>query len=244
MEVLLSMMSQGSNLARVTAKAAFGLTCEHTTPDSLKFITEEDFEDVEEDENTCGNEKCMDKSCCEGDKNEDIDENEDEIESSSEEEEEEEDVEEEEEEEEGQVDDTFRDAVRTALGDAAVKNDDDDNEDDSDDDLSDSEMFKFDEALAAVFRDMQRGKNKTKAEMKRQLNTFKIRVLDLVEVLVKSQPKGDLIMDLIFPLLRLMMSQEKDKDQRQIGHKAENVLKMLYKKAEVCNVSLIILFYF
>ena len=39
-EVLLSMMSQGSNLARVTAKAAFGQLTGHVTTGSLKLIIE------------------------------------------------------------------------------------------------------------------------------------------------------------------------------------------------------------
>lgn len=96
------------------------------------------------------------------------------------------------------------------------------------------------------------------------------RVLDLVEILVKSQPPADLtlvcislclksihgitnvlclnlyycccvytLQDLIFPLLELVASTEKLKEgpELDLGKRAGNMFRMLYKKAKVCTSS-------
>lgn len=140
--------------------------------------------------------------------------------------------EEEEEEEEGEVDEEFRNAVKSALGDAVDKSD---SEEESEPDLDDDDMFKFDEALAQVFKNMRKTKEAEAKENKKQLLAFKSRVLDLVEILVKSQPPADLTLDLIFPLLELVASTEKHKEgpELDLGKRAGNMFRMLYKKAKI-----------
>ena len=58
-------------------------------------------------------------------------------------------------------------------------------------DLSDSEMFKLDEQLAAVFRSMKRPTKKEKKEKRREVGNFRLRALDLLEVIVKGERCGD-----------------------------------------------------
>lgn len=241
-ELLLSMMSQGSNFARLAAKTTFSCLTDHVTPDSLGLITDVlklekgdeneliSFED--EDENMMENASDMEV----GDEENGLSEEEKDIEEEKSEEdsgdEDESEEEEEEEEEEGEVDEEFRNAVKSALGDAVDKSD---SEEESEPDLDDDDMFKFDEALAQVFKNMRKTKEAEAKENKKQLLAFKSRVLDLVEILVKSQPPADLTLDLIFPLLELVASTEKLKEgpELDLGKRAGNMFRMLYKKAKI-----------
>ncbi|XP_061196291.1 myb-binding protein 1A-like protein [Saccostrea echinata] len=239
-ELLLSMMSQGSSFARLAAKTTFGCLTDHVTPDSLGLITDVlktekgdesvpiSFEDEEEDiiedvsdmENENG-ENGLETLEAEEEKEEGTDEEESSEEDSDEEEEEGEEVNEE-----------FRNAVKSALGEAAEKSD---SEEESEPDLDDETMFKLDGALVQVFKNMRKTKEAEAKENKKQLLAFKSRVLDLVEILVKSQPPADLTLDLIFPLLELLASTEKHKEgvEVDLGKRAGNIFRILYRKAKI-----------
>ncbi|XP_078335491.1 myb-binding protein 1A-like protein [Crassostrea virginica] len=233
-ELLLSMMSQGSNFARLAAKTTFSCLTDHVTPDSLGLITDVlklekgdenapiSFEDEDMMEDVSDMEDVEEENGILEEEEEKSDE-----ESGSEAESDEED-----EEEEGEVDEEFRNAVKSALGDAVDKSD---SEDESEPDLDDDAMFKFDEALVQVFKNMRKTKEAEAKENKKQLLAFKSRVLDLVEILVKSQPPADLTLDLIFPLLELLSSTEKHKEgpELDLGKRAGNMFRLLYKKAKI-----------
>ncbi|XP_048746975.2 myb-binding protein 1A-like protein [Ostrea edulis] len=236
-ELLLSMMSQGSNFARLAAKTIFSCLTEHVTPDSLGLIT--DVLKTEKGEETPISFEDEDKDNASDMDVEEEEENghvssEEEVEKSDEGSGSEEDTDEEEEEEE-EVDDEFRNAVKSALGDAAEKSDSEEEKEESETELDDDAMFKFDEALIQVFKNMRKAKEAEAKENKQQLIAFKSRVLDLVEILVKSQPAADLTLDLIPPLLELMASTEKHKDGAVlgIGRRAGSVFRVLYRKAKI-----------
>ena len=57
--------------------------------------------------------------------------------------------------------------------------------------MSDEEMFKFDEQLAAAFRSLKRPTKKEKNEKRKEVASFRLRALDLLEVVVKGDRCGD-----------------------------------------------------
>ncbi|XP_063396330.1 myb-binding protein 1A-like isoform X3 [Mytilus trossulus] len=223
-ELLLSMMSQGSTFARMVANNVCACMAKHITPEAMSLITEvlkvqkpdgddslfdlQDDEDMESDDDEGEEDDGEAEEMEESDADEDIDSSES---------------------EEDEVDEEFRTAIKSALGPAAVEEGDDDDEEEEDADMSDSEMFKLDAALAMVFKYSKSNKKKEKKETQKQLGSFKLRVLDLVETLVRTPLSGDLVLDLLFPLLELMIHGEKE----ELSNKASGVFKQLYKRAKV-----------
>ena len=54
-------------------------------------------------------------------------------------------------------------------------------------------MFKLDEQLAAAFRSIKRPTKKEKNEKRKEVASFRLRALDLLEVVVKSDRCGDFV---------------------------------------------------
>ena len=59
--------------------------------------------------------------------------------------------------------------------------------------MDDEAMFKFDEQLAAAFRSMKRPTKKEKKEKRKEVASFRLRALDLLEVVVKGDRCGDFV---------------------------------------------------
>ncbi|KAK3609784.1 hypothetical protein CHS0354_022644 [Potamilus streckersoni] len=226
-ELILSLMSRGSHLARVVANSVFAALTSHITPKALSLILdvlqtpkggevgqlefEGEDENMEDEENEEEEDVEMDE---EGKKNE--------------EEEEESGVSDEEEDMEGEVDENFRKAVKAALGDAAADSDEDEP------DLSDSEMFKLDAVLAEAFKSMKRGKgDKERKEKSKLVTDFKLRVLDLLVTLVKNQPAALHAQALVQPLLELMEAGNKNREEKVLGSRASNVFNLLFKTKKI-----------
>ncbi|KAL3856389.1 hypothetical protein ACJMK2_011156 [Sinanodonta woodiana] len=230
-ELILSLMSRGSHLARVVANSVFAALTSHITPKALSLILdvlqtpkdgkegqlefegeEGDMEDEEEEEEEDNDEEENNKEEQEdesGESDEDIDEEDD----------------------KGEVDEKFRQAVKAALGDAAADSDD---VDEDEPDLSDTEMFKLDAVLAAAFKSMRKGKGEKERKEKSKLVTdFKLRVLDLLVTLVKNEPTAMHIQALVQPLLELMEAGKKNKDEKVLGSRASNVFNLMYKTRKV-----------
>ncbi|XP_067932429.1 uncharacterized protein [Watersipora subatra] len=124
-------------------------------------------------------------------------------------------------EEEGEeVDENMRATVQAALGSAA-----DVSSGEEDDDLSDNEMFKLDDALSEAFKSMRRKNKNSPEELQKKLEVkhFKLRCLDLLDVVVKHSTKGELLMELIVPLMTLIEAGYKDKDMKDVGKKAQTI---------------------
>ncbi|GFR72142.1 Myb-binding protein 1A-like protein [Elysia marginata] len=207
-EVLLHLMSLQSHLGRVVTASVFRFLMDHITPRAVSLIAEvlipkkrrgddaggamvegdnkEDDEEEEEDDDNMDSDEVVDESS----------DDDDEDDSNEEEDKEDEDEDMDEEEEENlEVDEEFRNSVRQALG-AAADTGDSDEEEKELSDLSDSEMFKLDDMLAEVFRQRKKasGGKKAREEKKAELANFRLRVLDLVENMIKSKRCGDFLL--------------------------------------------------
>ena len=63
-------------------------------------------------------------------------------------------------------------------------------------DLSDSEMFKYDEGLSAIMKQLKHKKTVKKdgKEKRREIASFRQRAFDLLEVIVKGERCGDFVL--------------------------------------------------
>ncbi|KAL5015716.1 hypothetical protein ScPMuIL_005305 [Solemya velum] len=223
-EILVSLMSNTSHYARVMARTVMGAIAPHITRGALATILdvldpakeadqemidfeEEVEEDIEEEEPGAG---AMETDESESSESSDSDSDG---------------------EDGGQpVDEKLQQTVKSALGKAAAKESDDDDLPD----LSDSEMFALDDALADAFRSLSKGKrDKDAKERKKQIITFKLRILDMIPPLLKGQPSSGTVVDLIFPLLNLMNNGQKVKEEKQLGDKATAIFRSLFKLKKI-----------
>ncbi|KAK3803908.1 hypothetical protein RRG08_059773 [Elysia crispata] len=236
-EVLLHLMSLHSHLGRVVTASVFRFLTDHITPRSVSLIAEvlipkkargddaggamveedvkDDDDEEEEDEDDDMESDASEESSEDNENNDDEDEDMDD-----------------EEEENLEVDEQFRESVRQALGAAADLEDSDDEEKELSD-LSDSEMFKLDDMLAEVFRQRKKasGGKKAREEKKAELANFRLRVLDLVENMIKSKRCGDFLLDVLKPLLLLTMRANTSENQA-LCERAKGLLNLLKSKAK------------
>ena len=91
-----------------------------------------------------------------------------------------------------------------SIGPAVIDSDEDMwDENDDDDALDDAEMFRqgFNEKLGQILR-LKKEQSKKTMEDKRRANAhWKLRVLDLIEIYIKKEPRSELLLLLPFPLL-------------------------------------------
>lgn len=225
-ELLISMMSQGSVLARTTATDVYMALTDHHTPASVQLIVDVLMSDKDGKEGPVSFEEAEEME------EEDVPEN-----GHITKEEEASDETDESESEEEEMNENFRQTVKSALGPAA----DDESGSEDLEDLSDSEMFKLDEVIAAAFRGMSRAKDKDKEKNKKQMLAFKIRLLDMLNVLAKGRISADIVMELNLPLLELILNGEKKKDERELGAHAQKLSSIMFKRAkelDCCNLDL------
>eukprot|EP00062_Callorhinchus_milii_P020226 gi/632975647/ref/XP_007904343.1/ PREDICTED: myb-binding protein 1A [Callorhinchus milii] len=212
-EILLSLLSQQSRLMRHVSKMVFARICPHLTKRGLQLILAVLTEDEDDEESavvvTDDSEDKKRKQLA-GDQNEELIDGDD---SSSEEEEEDADADEEEDEsedndEEEDVDDAFRmELMKVLQGGKTVSGD---GEESSDDDLDDEAMMTMDKNIASLFAEHQKhvqAKKDAKEKMRKEQilrRDFKIKVLDLIEVLITKQPENPLIFDIMEPMLAIL----------------------------------------
>ncbi|XP_033746905.1 myb-binding protein 1A-like protein [Pecten maximus] len=223
-ELLVSMMSQGSVLARTTATDVYMALADHITPASVQLIIDVLMADDKE-----GNDDLV---SFENNDQDDVNDEMDGVEEGDGEEDgesEEEESESSESEEEGLVDEVFRLKLRSALGPAA---DVEESDSEDDEDMSDSQMFKLDGMIAAVFKNMRQAKAKESKDNKKQMLAFKIRLLDLLIVLAKEKMSADVVMELNLPLLELMLNGEKKKEERALGQHAQKLSQLMYRQGK------------
>ncbi|RUS89255.1 hypothetical protein EGW08_002998 [Elysia chlorotica] len=239
-EVLLHLMSLPSHLGRVLTASVFRLLTDDITPRSVALIAEvlipkktrgddaggamvedvKDDEEEEDDDDEGEDEDDEESDASEASTGDDEEDNEDEDEDMDDEEE-----------EDLEVDEKFRASVREALGAAADTAGSDEEEELSD--LSDSEMFKLDDMLAEVFRQKKKasGGKKAREEKKAELANFRLRVLDLVENMIKSKRCGDFLLDIVKPLLLLTLRASSSENQA-LCERARGLLNLLKSKAK------------
>lgn len=128
--------------------------------------------------------------------------------------------------EEETVNDKLRMAVRNALGYSAALTDD---ESVDMDDMNEDEEKRLNESLASAFRLFRPGRSSKKKQSKddEALTHFRVRVLDLVEIIVTTTPPLASCLELLSPLFTLLEFAIKDPHQKPLQNRLEAVLKKL-----------------
>lgn len=140
--------------------------------------------------------------------------------------------------------DQLRSAVSQALGSAIPETD---TESIDLNDMNDDEVERLDAALSDAFKLMrnskmtadgsgQGGKNKKKTKLERATNTtvmhFRIRVLDLIEIYLKTSPALGITLNILSDLIPMYEQCVGNKDQQALVNRLQRVLRMLLNLRE------------
>lgn len=107
--------------------------------------------------------------------------------------------------------------------------DDEDMQDDDEESMDDDQMMALDGQLAAIFRERRRAltehggsaARKRSHDAKTNMIHFKARVLDLLEISIKTQPESPLILTSVLPLINII----KSSNDKPLIDKAHALLK-------------------
>lgn len=124
------------------------------------------------------------------------------------------------------INDKLRMAVRQALGTNGYQTD----EESLDlDDMSDTEGEHLNEALAEAFKQFKPNKGKSKKQNKNEqtLTHFRVRVLDLIEIYLDSEPTMLSCLEIMLPLLQTLEFTIKDEHQEPLSNRVRHCLKKL-----------------
>lgn len=218
-DLFLNLLSHNSHLLRNVIGAVFPYLCKYLTPSSMHQILS-----VLDPKNESNPLSTADSESDSEDSGKDDDEDTKDSEKSESEEESESEGEFEENE---TVNDKLRMAVRQALGRDGYQTD----EESLDlDEMSESEGKKLDEALAQAFKQFKsnHGKNNKKQSKNEQtLTHFRVRVLDLVEIYLDSEPAMLSCLEVMLPLLQTLEFTIRDEHQKPLQMRVKNCLKKL-----------------
>ena len=109
---------------------------------------------------------------------------------------------------EDEDDDDDEEAEGVTVGPAEVDSDEDMWDEEEDDDLDDSEMFRqgFNEKLAQILRLKKEQGKKSVQDRRRATAHWKLRILDLLELFMKREPRSELLLLLPQPLLECVQA--------------------------------------
>ncbi|XP_054709945.1 myb-binding protein 1A-like protein [Uloborus diversus] len=119
------------------------------------------------------------------------------------------------------VDEEFRKKVKEALGAAAEISDADSVV------LSDSEMFKVDDALSKAFKARAKSGHTKLNEEDKTLLHFRIRCLDLITAFLKSEPPMQLVLQCIEPLVAAFEHGHRGKHQKHLLYKTVSAIQVM-----------------
>uniref|UniRef100_A0A915PSG0 Gamma-aminobutyric acid receptor subunit beta n=1 Tax=Setaria digitata TaxID=48799 RepID=A0A915PSG0_9BILA len=141
----------------------------------------------------------------------------------------------EENEEESEVDEEFISNLKSALGPAAERSDDDSDENSASSTVSDETMFRLDEGLAAVFRKKRKNSRTLNATLVEQAQQLRAKCFDLLLIAVSHQEGTYKAADLILPLIECAQQALRRKDSELTFKKATNLLEIIikHKKSEL-----------
>ncbi|KAG5310642.1 DPO5 polymerase, partial [Acromyrmex insinuator] len=229
-DLLLSLLSKNDHLFRSLVGCVFPHICSYLTPsavhqilavldikntqktlttkqndddDSSGIESESDNEEDEEEESV-SNDEVLSKSESESDSSKNEDEDEDET-----------------------MTDKLRIALHQALGDAAMKTDD---EDIDVDEIDEEEGKRLDKSLAAAFkafRENQQARSKKQGKTSQALMHFRARVIDLLQIYLETSPSMAITLDMIVPLFALLEFCIKDPHQESLAYRIRACLKKL-----------------
>ncbi|KAF5100000.1 hypothetical protein D0Z03_000903 [Geotrichum reessii] len=126
-------------------------------------------------------------------------------------------------------------ALAEALGINGKEEDNYDSEGDDEESMDDEQMMALDGQLATIFKERQKAltEHGTSATRKRSLEAkinmvnFKSRIIDLIEIYVKTQPNSPLILLTVLPLLNIL----KSSNDKALTDRTHNLLK-----AKICKL--------
>ena len=229
-EIILGLLSKPSNLQRKLSEQIFASFAPSITSGELKLLldvmltpeTVSGAEDLFDNEMEDAAEDDESDEDGENDDNED----EDEEEGSGEDNEEDVDVP-----MDDDADEELDAALSAALG--TTKQLTNGNDESSDEELmDDDEMMALDDNLATIFRQrLKPNRVKEAKDTKLQIATFKCKVIDLLEILVKQH--NDLCLEMILPLLHVLRLTKSD----PVHSKTMNLLRQLAKSKELPETS-------
>lgn len=145
----------------------------------------------------------------------------------------------EEEEEEGTATDQLRSVVMQALGGAMPETD---TESVDLNDMDDEEAERLDAALSDAFKSLRKktGGSKKKTKLERTTNTtvmhFRIRVLDLIEIYLKTSPTLAITLNILADLIPMYEQCVGNKDLQPLVNRLQRVLRMLLNLREFASI--------
>lgn len=247
-DLFLHLLSQNASFLRTIVGNVFPHLCGELTLTAVhQILAMLDMKDG-------GNPLSVADEAGEQDEEEDVEDEDAEMKSSDEEEEEEADDDEEEDEDEddedediqdedGTVTDQLRNAVSTALGATLSNGDNDDAESVDLNDMDDAEAERLDGALSTAFALLRKsGAHQSKKKTKKERSTtttvmhFRIRVLDLIEIYLKTKPSLAITIEIMLALFS-MIEYCKDGDLKALSDKIDRVLKHLLALRHFADVS-------
>ncbi|KPM07625.1 hypothetical protein QR98_0061240 [Sarcoptes scabiei] len=238
LELFISMMVKSKNIKNIILKI-FKYIVPYITEIGIKTLLDAlfsnetiDFQDSDDDEEEKEDEE-NDKTRNGDDKQEDEESNED----YDDDDDDDDDLEEENDNE--VVDEQFRMDLMRILASAKTngekksndENGDEQNNSDSDENVSDSEMFKLDESLAEVFR-KKFGEKKQEMERKNFIQSFRIRILEMLLILVDPHHHHyqninvETIITIVMSVLQFMKFHRSSKNP--LGNKAGQILTIQF----------------
>lgn len=230
-DLFLHLLSQNTSFLRNVVNSVFPHLCPNLTLTSVHQVLA--MLDMKDGKNPLSSATDAVDDDDEG-SDEDVEMNSEAEQSTDEEDDDDEDNDEAIEEDEGTVSDQLRNAVSTALG-ATIPVDTDADSVDLND-MKDEEAERLDEALSAAFQLMKKsgssasGNSKKKSKKERTTNTtvmhFRIRVLDLIEIYLKTNAALSITLEIMLALFN-MIEYCTDGDLKPLSDKVDRVLKRL-----------------
>nr|CAH7769653.1 unnamed protein product [Callosobruchus chinensis] len=214
-DLFLNLLSHNSHLLRSLIKSVFPYLCEYMTITTIQQILSVLDPKNKDSILSKYNEESSD---------EDTDEDEDDAH--------EEESEESNFEDQSDVDESNNDKLRMALHKVLHNTGPETDEESLDlDEMSETEAEKLDAALSSVFKQFKPNRGNLKKQTKEQemLTHFRIRVLDLIEIYLNSNPSLLLTLEVMLPLLQAFEFSVKEEHQKPLQARLKSCLKLLSK---------------
>ncbi|CAH1962922.1 unnamed protein product [Acanthoscelides obtectus] len=229
-DLFLNLLSHNSHLLRRLIKSVFPYLCEYmtniTTQQILSVLDPKNKDNILSKYNNESSDEDSDKE--DEDSNKEDEENEEESGVSDSEVEEDEDI-----------DESNTDKLRLALQEILRGKGTDTDEESIDlDEMSETEAEKLDAALASAFKKFKPNHGNLKKQTKEQemLTHFRIRVLDLIEIYLNSNPSLLLTLEIMLPLLQAFEFSVKEEHQKPLQARLKPCLKQLSKLKKFSSV--------
>lgn len=209
-DLFLNLLSHNSHLLRSIIKSVFPHLCQFMSSTTIHQI----LGVLQNDENPLSKDENDDESS--SDEDEDEHSEDEDSESGSEEEDN----------EEASSNDKLRMALHQVLSNGAAQSDEESVDLDQ---MSETEGEKLDAALAEAFKQFKPNHGRRKKQTKDQetLTHFRVRVLDLVEIYLDSNPSMLLTLEVMLPVLQAVEFSIRDEHQKPLNDRLKSLLKKL-----------------